>query len=422
MAVTLENARVAGRKIRRPVHHFNTVQHPWAITPFLIAPVLPGETMKNAVFQARAISKPIKSDLIGWWLEHMVFYVKLRDLEDRDTITDMFVNPDWTKDAIDDNTADPWYNHNGRNRINWPKLCLRRVVQEYFRDEGEAWDIAMYNGLPLAKSGVAAGIFDSVMSEGDYNPPGDVELDLDADGSITAGEAEDAMRQYELLRMMNLTEATYEDFIRSYGIQGRVAEQVDPHRPELLRHEREWTLPSNTVEVGGIRSVVTWNKSFRADKDRFFKEPGFIFGVTVARPKVYLANQTAAAVSLLDHFQAWLPAVLRPDPTTSLVHVPDGTGPIGTDPGPYFVDVRDLFLKGDQWVNHTNDRNAVALPNALNFDKEYISAADLENLFTLTTGMGDRQIRQEGVATFMIASAETRDITATTGKSVTVTV
>lgn len=418
--VTVRNARLSGRKIRRPTHTWNTVQHPWAITPFLIAPVIPGETMRNAVFQSRSVSAPIKNDLIGWWLEHYVFYVKIRDLNLRDDLTQMFVDPDWDKSAVDDNTADPWHFHNGRNRINWSKLCLERVVEEYFRDEGEAVTAATYNGLPLAKTNTSS-VFDSIMSEDDYTVPGDIDADLDADGTVTAREIEEAQRQWQLLRSMNLTEATYEDFIRSYGVQGRVADSVDPHRPELIRYEKAWSYPSNTVEVSGLRTVCSWSTAFRADKDRFFKEPGFIFGVTVWRPKIYLANQTGAATSLLDHVQTWLPAVLRDDPLTSLVHVPDGTGPVGTDPTGYFVDIRDLYLHGDQFVNHALYNNGVALPKSANFDKEYVSGTDIEGLFAGTTGAVDRQLRSDGVATFMIASAETKDYTATTGASIDVT-
>lgn len=420
IARRVSNLAQAGRKIRRPEHKWNTIQNPWAITPFLIAPVIPGETMRSAVAQYRAISMPIKNDMVGWWLEHYFFYVKVRDLTDREQLTQMFVNPDWEIPAgLKDNTANPDYYHNGRNRINWPKLCLQRVVETYFRDEGEAWNLNTYDGLPLAKNRTAS-VFDSIMSQDDYTVPGDIDVDIDGDGTVTAGEVEEARRQWELLRDMNLTEATYEDFIRSFGVQGKVAETVDPHRPELIRYDKSWTYPANTVEVAGIRSVASWSNTLRADKDRLFKEPGFIFGVTVARPKVYLGNQTGAAVSLLDHVQTWLPAVLRDDPTTSLVHVPDDTGPLGAGPVGYFVDIRDLYLHGDQWVNHTLYANGVALPSSVNFDKEYVSAADIEGLFVGTTA-ADRVIRQEGIATFMIASAETKDYTATTGKSIDIT-
>lgn len=405
-----------GRKIRRPEHPFNIIQYPFAITPYLIAPVLPGETLRNAVTQSRSVSAPIKNDMQGWWLEHYLFYVKVRDLDARDDLTQMFVDPEWDVGALGDSTANPLYYHNGRGRIPWVKLCLKRVTEEYFRDEGEAWDVATYKGLPLAKANTSS-IFDSIMSEEDYQVPGDIDLDLDEDGTVTAREAEEAMRQWELLRAMNLTEATYEDFIRGAGVQGNVGNEIDPHRPEVIRYEKSWTYPSNTVEVAGVRTVTSWSKSWRADKDRFFKEPGFIFGVTVWRPKFYLSQQTAAGVSLMDHVHTWLPSVLDHDPASSLVHVPDGTGPLDTDPVGYYVDMRDLYLHGDQFVNHTNPINSAAIPSATNLDKSFVSPTDIENLFVGSTD-ADRQLRTDGICVMMIASKASRDHTATTGASV----
>ena len=63
------------RKMRRPRHDFNVRHMPFCITPFALAPVLPGETLKDGNLQSRAVVDPIKNPLIGWWLEHYVFYV-----------------------------------------------------------------------------------------------------------------------------------------------------------------------------------------------------------------------------------------------------------------------------------------------------------------------------------------------------------
>jgi len=54
-----------GRKLRAPQHHWSLRHVPFALQPFCIAPVLPGETMKNALLQARAVTMPIKSPLVG---------------------------------------------------------------------------------------------------------------------------------------------------------------------------------------------------------------------------------------------------------------------------------------------------------------------------------------------------------------------
>ena len=41
------------RTMRSPKHTFNLVTRPWQIQPFMIAPVLPGETLKSLTMQAR---------------------------------------------------------------------------------------------------------------------------------------------------------------------------------------------------------------------------------------------------------------------------------------------------------------------------------------------------------------------------------
>ena len=58
------------RKSRRPSHPFQLRHMPWQIQPFLIAPVLPGETLKNILLQSRAVTKPIKNGIVGIRIEH----------------------------------------------------------------------------------------------------------------------------------------------------------------------------------------------------------------------------------------------------------------------------------------------------------------------------------------------------------------
>jgi hypothetical protein len=129
------------RKLRKPVHHFQLRQRPWTIQPSFLAPVLPGETLKNLLLQVRAISDPIKNPLIGWWAEHYVFYVKHRDLLRRDDLETMMLDPSWTPATAAGGTLVSAANvdryHFG-GHIDWTKLCLERIVKEYFRDDGEA--------------------------------------------------------------------------------------------------------------------------------------------------------------------------------------------------------------------------------------------------------------------------------------------
>ena len=76
MALTvLQSTAQMQRKTRRPTHPFQVRHLPFQIQPFLIAPVLPGETMEFGNLQSRCVVDPIKSPFVGWWLEHYVFYV-----------------------------------------------------------------------------------------------------------------------------------------------------------------------------------------------------------------------------------------------------------------------------------------------------------------------------------------------------------
>ena len=124
------------REMRRPKHTHYVEHRPWQIQPFMIAPVLPGETMKHINFQCRVVTDPLAvgpGNLVPWWAEHWFFYVKLRDLDIRDDIEGMMLKGE---SIVAHNTAaEAATFHNGAG-INWTKMCLKRIVEEYFRDEG----------------------------------------------------------------------------------------------------------------------------------------------------------------------------------------------------------------------------------------------------------------------------------------------
>ena len=93
------------RQLRRPQHRFSLRIRPYQLQPFLIAPVLPGETCKNILTQARVVTDPLDpaTKLVGWWCEQFYFYVKHRDLAEgtvRDTVSNMVLDPATDMDAI----------------------------------------------------------------------------------------------------------------------------------------------------------------------------------------------------------------------------------------------------------------------------------------------------------------------------------
>lgn len=395
-----------GRVARNPRHTFKVDLKPFEIQPILIAPVLPGETMKRMTFQSRVVTKPIVEPLVGWWLEYYFFYVKHRDLVDiADDLVEMALDPDKDMSAFAVGTASPRDYAVVGQPINWTKLCLERIVDTHFRNEGEAIATGVQgrDGRPLAKISHDSWLQSAILAS-EVAPEPDTSLVVGGDDTITGSEVDQLMRRYELERAMNYTAMTYEDWLGTYGVSTR-KERLN--EPELIRYIREWQYPSNTVEptTGVPSSAVSWAVSETADKDRYFKEPGFIFGVSVVRPKVYLDNQAGAFAHWMGDAMAWHPAILRDDPWTSVRQYASGAGPAGTTGANYLIDLKDALIYGDQFVSTlgTTGKNAVELPSATGLNTLYPDATSVDAMFTGT----DKFVMQDGVVQFNILGAQT---------------
>lgn len=393
------------RGMRRPRHNFNLVVRPWQIQPFMVVPVLPGETMKNLQLQARVVSKPIKAALVGWWVEYYFFYVKFRDMDyyAEDTAWQtMFLDAEADMSAKNSAAAVPHY-HGSASQPNYSLECLKVVVDRWFRDEGEAWNSDLIDTLPVASINQNS-FLDSVTTASDFTTT-DLNVDLDASGTIFASEIERARHLYDLLQVGDMSSMTFEDYLKTFGV--KVPAEEASHKPELIRYVREWTYPTNTVEptTGTPSSAVSWSVSDRADKDRFFKEPGFIFGVQVVRPKVYLSRLIGSAVDSLKSAMHWLPAVLSGEANYSLINTPDNTSPFAnnTDANGAWWDVKDLFMYGDQYINHavTANMNPVANPK-VDYKWRYATATDADALFSAAAPANT--IASDGVVNLAIAT------------------
>ena len=404
------------RRTRVPTVNFHLKTRPWQIQPFCIAPVLPGEKMTNALWKSRVVSDPVGNRMIGWWKEYFLFYVRFRDLVTGDTFKDMFTNPEATLSAYH-TAANVKYFH--KYGVNFVKLCTDKVVANYMRSDDETIEDATYGIIPdVAKVPLLDGLhpisigtdnwLDSAVLASE-SEAADVDVDLNADGDITMSEFEAASRLYTLLQQGLLTDMDYTDYLRTYGI--RVAAEEQERKPILLRHIRNWTMPANTVEPtdGSATTAVTWQIDERADKDRSFREPGFIIGLTVARPKVYLGNQDGTVSSLMDTAMEWLPAIMRDDPQSSLVQVPAANGPLSAQSADYIFDLRDYFLYGEQFSNYAlgSAEYAIGLPSAT-LGKRYPTLADARAVFR-DTGTEDtlQQIEEDGRIDFRIETAVT---------------
>lgn len=413
--ITLARPALPPRVNRYPKHPFMLSHKPWQLQPFMCAPVLPGETMKNLLLQSRVVTDPILNPLAGWWLEYYFFYVKLTDLDEREMMQTMIIDPENAdvSSLVAGDGGETW-SYTAEGGIPWAKLCLKRVVAEFFRNPGEAWDQFHIDNVPLkAIAEDKANVFQSLIMVDDLNAL-DVEVEVGDDDAITMSELEDARRQYELLKLHGLMKMTWEDYLVQQGVTG-VGNDV-PHVPEELRHIREWSYPTNTIDPsnGTPRSAVSWSVAERADKARLFREPGFILGVTCAAPKVYLRNQAGLAAGFMQDAAKWLPIAQSEDPWAALQrHVTTaGSGPLPviTDSDGYAWDMRDLLLYGEQFCNFAlaaaTGKNLVDLPTSTG-GREYPDEDDINSLFV--SGTAD-QIRQDGVVHLTIAGRQ-RDMT-----------
>ncbi len=391
-----------GRTMRRPQHRFQLRTRPWQLQPFFIAPVLPGETMKSLLLQARCVTDPIANKLVGWWNEYYVFYVKHRDMANSVTHQSMMLDPNQAASANGAYSAGATVQRfKYANSIDWVKECSDAVVKFYFRQQSDTAAAFQIGGVDIASINQESWL-NSTEKTSDITA---IDVDLDAIGAgapLLASEAEKGLRMYQLLRTAKLTDMSYDDFLATYGVRTTVDREF---QPELVRYVRDWTYPSNTVEptTGVPSSACSWAVAEKADKDRFFKEPGFLFGITCCRPKVYLSLQTGAAVGLLNTAMTWLPAVMRDDPNTSVINVTLGTGPLSTSSVDYTVDIRDLFMYGDQFLNYTIDVSSsrAALPVIGTHEERFPSSTDADGLFVAASP--SNQVRQDGVVSLAIA-------------------
>lgn len=401
--------------MRRPQHPFLLKTKPFGIYPFLIAPVLPGETMKNALLQSRVITDPIKNRIIGWHKEYYLFYVKMTDMDGWEDFKAMHLDPDKDMSAYASAAIASYYQYNdGTDQtVGWVAQCYQRCVEEYFRDEGEAWNVQVLTedaNIAVAQVTNNSWLDSAILSA---NLPSGT--DVDTADVVTPGDLDPAYRAWQLLMAQQLINMSYEDYLRSFGVRGQAVLEGS-QRPELLRYIRDWQYPSNTIvpTTGAATTAVSWSMRESASKDRFFAHPGFIFGLTVCRPKTYNSNVRGSLTCAMSRAQDWLPAILRADPWTSLKEFDDADGPLhgltGGAGNDYWIDLRDLFVHGEQFVNTDitagdGADNDIELPGPTltNAAKRYPSETMIDSLFVTA---GTDYLYEDGVVSLGILGGQ----------------
>lgn len=406
------------RTMRRPSHPFRCNNRPFAIMPMLIAPVLPGETMKNLKIQARVVTDPILSANIGWWQEFYFFYVKLTQLQENvaELVPQMLMDPAFASLATittaqgGTTAARHSFYAGGASMINYVELCRRMVVRHWFRDEEDDYTTFNLDSQPMAQYN-RRDVTDSFRNAAAVTAV-DVDVDgPDANTTVQASEMQRAWETYQMLQMNTLQEMTWEDFLQAWGVR---QPQITDGKPELLRYIRDWQYPSNTIDPtnGTPRSAVSWSIQATADKDRLFKEHGFIVGYSVTRPKVYLQNYRGSATSIMNDYRTWLPPWLQKDMMSSYKQVATGVGPmpIINDANGYWLDIKDLLIYGEQFTNldlTASQANFMATPFSTGVGLRYPGHVDdISDKLFVSQDDSATNVKMDGIVQLAIASRD----------------
>ena len=214
------------RRVRSPKHTFNLKARPFEITPFMIAPVLPGETLDSGFLQASVVSDKIANNLVGWWHEYHVFYVPIRALVSGEQQASSGLTPEMLNNLFLDPTYDITTDYGGMSANNvpyysfkagmdWVRLVYDFIVKQYFLDEGESatlWDD--YAIAHIDQGNLFNSLKEETAGTDDAELPGvDEQEELDILPGFTTH-----YQQWEMMRDQGMTDLTYKDYLRSYGI------------------------------------------------------------------------------------------------------------------------------------------------------------------------------------------------------------
>ena len=406
--------RTGTRSLRRPRHNYHVRFRPFEIQPFCIAPVLAGDSVKSLRFEARVLTDPIVSQVAGWWAEMYWFYVPLSALDEYAAAQANIITE--AHDLAGLVTAANTRHYESANGPSWLSMCMKPIIRQYFRREGEEWDAteAMISTYPSGSAPIAGLVgktwVDTILPASELPTP--------SGGT----DYEDRWELYQGLRKQGLVQMSYPEYLRLQGIA--VPEQLQEpestfRKPELWRFIRQFTYPANVVNPAATNQVVSacsWVVAERLDKSYFCGESGFIVGVAVVRPKLYRANQVANATMMLRDSRTWLPHMLSDAPQETLDERSTNTA-LNTSTN-HVVDIAGLFQAGDQFIRTPASKPApvATLPSSDVSNTAYPVLNDILGLFAgdppsnpETTGYGT--IVMDGTATFAVTGRSGRSST-----------
>lgn len=405
----------------------------------MIHPVLPNETMDNLLFQVDAYSDPIVNRNIGWHANYQFFYVPLMAMANSeiyhsnlaaDYIAGMMLTAgsagdirtlsSVTQSAIDE----PLYTYKGA--FPWLQECMATIVNKFYRDEDDRgpYTAASSMDYPLAyinqRSWIHSLKEESAGTDDDELPGVDQVEELDILSGFT-----DHQTQWEKMRDSGTEDLSYDDYLKAQGVRGTVKrantdDTVLAVEPELIRFVRKWVGPISTFDPadGSAATGLKWKCAERADKKRYFKEPGFLVGVSCTTPKIYLGNQKGSIVGALTQAEHWLPRVLQGFGYTSVTEIVDSVtdGPLINQDEDYWFDIGDLFNYGGAgFVNHSLGaaQHSLAIPDGNPLNKRYLTEAEIKGLFVDSTN--DQYVYQDGIVSLDILTTIPSDTTPGSG-------
>jgi len=175
-----------------------------------------------------------------------------------DAIRDMFVDPENGDVAgTYGEAANVTWSYCAKGGVDWVKLATERVVDNWFRDEGEV--MATYQtaaGNPIIQIKQKT-FLDSLMDE-DVLPEGAALA-----GATDMGDLDRLLDAFEQLRSLGLSNMTYEDWLRSQGIS---IPGKDENKPELLWRSSDFQYPTNHIGTDATNNAPDWRHSATASQ------------------------------------------------------------------------------------------------------------------------------------------------------------
>lgn len=414
------HTRAMPRVTRSPSQPFGLIWKPWQIQPCSMLPVVAGETLTSLMVQCQFWTDPLKAVLKNtpWTFEYFTYYVKFRDLPGWETATDGI-----GKDLVDmiesgesiaghqDADGNAW-TYCPPGGVDFLLEATKRIVEVYFREDGQAWNAATADNVPLAA--IRPPSSKDVMYK-----LGELPIDVKTEVPPTFGSEwwqalQDMATAKELLSdgTTSTVSMDYEDIVRASGGRAvvRNPDREDLHVPELVAYARHWDYPVNTVEPSTGVPAVAFGHRLRQKMSKAyrFSEFGWLCSYVLARPKVFWKNQEGMFAAMMQDRTNWFMPAEDLQTAQGFLAVGNGTGPLkatmDTANQDYMVDLRDLMRGGEQFLNYapvaTSDA-VVTLPE-VDFDRDYPTATDVMAVFSDTT---NGRIRANGVVDASLRTA-----------------